>query len=109
MRSLLELGGFDVPATRLGILKSGLHAHAQRIGVDACFARRQIGNDEPGLLILFFPTSTHIALDALLLPDERTPVPLLAFLVDKALEGTPRTPLGGLTHLSATGMLLTDA
>ena len=109
MRSLLELGGFDVPTTRLGILKSRFDAHAQRIRVDACFARRQIGNDEPGLLILFFPTGTHIRFDGLLLPDERTPVPLLAFLADKALEGTPRTPLGGLTHLSATGMLLTDA
>src|SRR5437773_11888137 len=31
MRSLLELGGFDVPTTRLGILKSRFDAHAQRM------------------------------------------------------------------------------
>src|SRR5947199_1937340 len=109
MRSLLELGGFDVPTTRLGILKGRFDAHAQRIRVDACFARRQVGNDQPRLLILLLPTGTHIGLDALLLPDTRTPIPLLTFLLDKALEGTPGTPLFVLAHLSAAGMLLTDA
>src|SRR5207248_11161472 len=100
MRSLLKLGRFDVPTPRLGILKSGLHAHAQPIGVDAGFAGRQIGNNQPRLLILLLPTGTDRGLDGLLLPDTRPPIPLLPFLVDKALERTPATPLFVLTHLS---------
>lgn len=47
MRSHLELGRFDIPAARLGILKSGLHAHPQHIRLDAHLPGRQIGNDEP--------------------------------------------------------------
>src|SRR5438045_3001038 len=109
MRSDFELGGFDVPAARLGILKGCFDAHAQRIGVNAWFARRQVGNDQPGLLILLLPTGTHIGLDGLLLPNTRTPIPLLPFLLDKALEGTPRAPLFVLAHLSTAAMLLTDA
>src|SRR6266566_3671288 len=109
MRPDLELGGFDVPATRLGILKGRFDTHAQRIGVNACFACRQVRNNQPSLLILLLPTGTHRGLDGLLLPDERTPIPLLTFLLDKALEGTPRAPLFVLAHLAAAGMLLTDA
>src|SRR2546421_9037783 len=91
------------------ILKGRFDAHAPRICVNACFARREVGNDQPSLLILLLPTGTHRGLDALLLPDTRTPIPLLTFLRDKALEGTPAAPLFVLAHLAAAGMLLTDA
>ena len=47
----LESGRFDVPAARLGILKGGLHAHAQGIHLDAHLAGQQIGNDELCFLI----------------------------------------------------------
>src|SRR5947209_8634975 len=104
-----ELGGFNVPATRLGILKGGLDTHAQRIGLKPLLSSRQIRNNQPGLLILFLPTGTHICFDGLFLPDKCTPIPLLAFLLDKALEGTPATPLVLFTHASAACMLLTDA
>src|SRR5437773_7393265 len=67
------------------LLKGGLDTHAQCIGREPLLASWQVRDDEPGLLILFLPTGTHRGFDGLLLPDERTPIPLLAFVVDKAL------------------------
>src|SRR5947208_9821312 len=109
MLAHLQLGSFDVPTTGLGILKGGLDTHAQRIGLQPLLASWQVRDDQPGLLILLLPTGTHIGFDGLLLPDQRTSIPLLAFLVDKALEATPLAPLVLFAHASAAGMLLTDA
>lgn len=108
MRSLLELCRFDVPAARFGILKGGLHAHAQRIGLDASLPRRQIRNEEPRFLKGLLPTGTDIRLDGLLLPHTCAAIPLLPFGVDEALEGSPATPLFLLAHLPTAGMLLAD-
>src|SRR5205085_10585008 len=63
----------------------------------------------PCFLIGLLPTGAHIRLNGLFLPDGRTAIPLMPFLVDEALEGTPATPLFLLAHLSAARMLLADA
>lgn len=109
MGSHLELGGFNVPTAGLGILKARLHAHAQGIRANAHLPSRQIGNEEPGLFKGFLPRGAHIGFESLFLPDARTAIPLLAFLVDEALEGRPVTPLFLLAHLSTAGLLLADA
>src|SRR5215469_4083345 len=70
-------------------LPGRFYPHAQRILADASTTSRQIGDQQPGLLILRMPIGTHIGLNWLFLPHDSTSRPAIAWLANESVKARP--------------------
>src|SRR5258706_9772353 len=107
MVSVLKLTTLDQTSAALLILKGGFDSHASGIFPHALMRSGPIGDQQPGFLIPWLPTSTEPADKLVLLPQQDLSIPLLARLVEQLLTLLPGSI--GVPKPPSTPVLLFDA
>src|SRR5262249_1838302 len=76
-RAVGEHSPFPIPAAAFEVLEGGFHAHPAGIVAKTLASRGPIGDDDPGLPLVRFPSRTYLGSQRALLPELDGAVPLL--------------------------------